>query len=96
MTLPKPMTSSAKSDVRFGKQDFVYLPEKDAYRCLAGEQLPYSNVGCRPREPCVFRAYLASKSCQRSKTRRFVQDRDIQIIIVRFSAFSSLLSIESR
>jgi hypothetical protein len=30
VTLPKPMTSSAKSEGRFGKQDFVYLPEKDA------------------------------------------------------------------
>ena len=26
---------------RFGKQDFVYLPEKDAYRCPAGKLLPY-------------------------------------------------------
>ena len=25
----------------FGKQDFVYLPEEDAYRCPVGEQLPY-------------------------------------------------------
>jgi hypothetical protein len=41
VTLPKPQTSSAKSDGRFGKQDFVYLPEEDAYRCPAGEQLPY-------------------------------------------------------
>src|ERR1700743_2423875 len=41
VTLPKPQTSGAKSDGRFGKQDFVYLPEKDAYRCPAGEQLPY-------------------------------------------------------
>ena len=41
VTLPKPMTSGAKSDGRFGKQDFVYLPEEDAYRCPAGEQLPY-------------------------------------------------------
>jgi hypothetical protein len=30
VTLPKPMTSGAKSDGRFGKQDFVYLPEDDA------------------------------------------------------------------
>ena len=46
VTLPKPMTSSAKSDGRFGKQDFVYLPEEDAYRCPAGEKLKYyySNV----------------------------------------------------
>ena len=41
VTLPKPMTSGAKSDGRFGKQDFVYLPKEDAYRCPAGERLPY-------------------------------------------------------
>src|SRR6187455_2083957 len=41
VTLPKPQTSGAKSDGRFGKQDFVYLPEEDAYRCPAGEHLPY-------------------------------------------------------
>jgi hypothetical protein len=41
VTLPKPQTSGAKSDGRFGKQDFVYLPNEDAYRCPAGEQLPY-------------------------------------------------------
>ncbi len=46
VTLPKPMTSSAKSSGRFGKQDFVYLPEEDVYRCPAGEKLRYyySNV----------------------------------------------------
>jgi hypothetical protein len=37
----KPLTSGAKSEGRFGKQDFVYLPEEDAYRCPAGERLPY-------------------------------------------------------
>ena len=41
VTSPKPQTSSAKADGRFGKQDFVYLPEEDAYRCPAEEQLPY-------------------------------------------------------
>jgi hypothetical protein len=41
VTLPKPQTSGAKSEGRFGKQDFVYLPEQDAYRCPAGQQLPY-------------------------------------------------------
>ncbi len=45
VTLPKPMTSGAKSEGRFGKQDFVYLPGEDAYRCPAGERLKhrYSN-----------------------------------------------------
>jgi transposase len=41
VTLPKPMTSGAKSDGRFGKQDFVYLPEEDVYRCPAAERLTY-------------------------------------------------------
>src|SRR5213083_268495 len=39
VTLPKPMTSSAKSDGRFGKQDFVYLRMEDVYRCPSGEKL---------------------------------------------------------
>jgi transposase len=41
VTLPKPMTSGAKARGRFGKQDFVYLPEEDVYRCPAGERLKY-------------------------------------------------------
>jgi transposase len=41
VTLPKPLTSGAKSEGRFGKQDFVYLPGEDVYRCPAGERLPH-------------------------------------------------------
>jgi transposase len=41
VTLPKPLTSGAKSDGRFGKQDFVYIAEEDVYRCPAGERLAY-------------------------------------------------------
>src|SRR5712691_4464229 len=37
--VPKPLTSGAQADGRFGKQDFIYLPEADTYRCPAGEQL---------------------------------------------------------
>jgi hypothetical protein len=38
VTLPKPMTSGATADGRFGKQDFVYLPTEDVYPCPAGEK----------------------------------------------------------
>jgi len=41
VTLPKPQTSGAKSKGRFGKQDFVFLLEENAYRCPAGEKLKY-------------------------------------------------------
>jgi len=46
VTLPKPMTSGAKAEGRFGKQDFAYLADEDVYRCPAGEKLTYrySNV----------------------------------------------------
>jgi hypothetical protein len=37
--VPKPLTSGAKADGRFGKQDFVYIPTDDVYRCPAGERL---------------------------------------------------------
>ena len=41
VTLPKPMTSNAKAEGRFGKQDFRYLADDDVYICPAGERLAY-------------------------------------------------------
>jgi len=41
VTLPKPQTSGAKAEGRFGKQDFVYIAADDTYRCPAGERLSY-------------------------------------------------------
>jgi hypothetical protein len=37
--VPKPLTSGAKAEGRFGKQDFVYSAEDDTWRCPAGERL---------------------------------------------------------
>ena len=42
VTLPKPMTSNAKTEGRFGKQDFRYVAEGDVYICPAGKRLAYS------------------------------------------------------
>ena len=39
--VPKPLTSGAKADGRFGKQDFSYLPVQNAYRCPAGQVLKH-------------------------------------------------------
>jgi Transposase domain (DUF772) len=39
--VPKPLTSGAKADGRFGKQDFVYDAGEDVYRCRAGEKLTW-------------------------------------------------------
>ena len=41
VTLPKPLTSTAKARGRFGKQDFRYIIDEDVYICPAGERLTY-------------------------------------------------------
>ena len=45
VTLPRPQTSGAKAEGRFGKQDFVYVATDDVYRCPAGERLTYRFSG---------------------------------------------------
>jgi transposase len=37
----KPLTSWAKADGRFGKQDFTYVVDQNVYRCPAGALLPH-------------------------------------------------------
>jgi transposase len=59
--VPKPLTSSAKFEGRFGKQDFVYLPAKDVYRCPAGEHLKWWYD--RLEDGKVLRHYWTTK-CQ--------------------------------
>lgn len=60
--LPKPLTSGAKADGRFGKQDFAYLPDEDVYRCPAGQLLAYryNNV----EKGMTLRRYWSSSACQ--------------------------------
>jgi hypothetical protein len=73
VTLRKPMTSGAKSDGRFGKQDFAHLADEDVYRCPAAEKLTYwmtrsashpsSSSACQtdaPRSPGEPRSATAS------------------------------------
>ncbi len=61
VTLPKPQTSGAKSKGRFGKQDFVYLPSEDVYRCPAGEKLPHHYTADEDGQK--MRIYL-TKACR--------------------------------
>jgi len=48
--VPKPLTSNAKAAGRFGKDDFVYLSNENAYRCPAGESLPIASRARRTGE----------------------------------------------
>jgi hypothetical protein len=76
MTLPKPMTSGAKSEGRFGKQDFVDMSEHDAYRCPTGKWLKYGTSNIEQGK--TMRRYWTNacgqcalrKKCTTSKERR--------------------------
>ncbi len=62
VTLPKPMTSNAKAEGRFGKQDFAYLPDEDVYRCPAGQLLPYRYTNVE--HGMTLRRYWSTAACQ--------------------------------
>jgi Transposase DDE domain len=62
VTLPKPMTSGAKAEGRFGKQDFRYVAGEDVYICPAGERLTYRFT--REEHGLVLRRYWTN-ACQR-------------------------------
>ena len=63
VTLPKPQTSGAKAEGRFGKQDFVYLASEDVYRCPASKKLKYYYT--KEEDGQKFRCYWtnACRSC---------------------------------
>jgi Transposase DDE domain len=61
VTLPKPMTSNAKAEGRFGKQDFRYVAGEDVYICPAGERLAYSFT--TQEHGMILRRYLTNH-CQ--------------------------------
>jgi hypothetical protein len=79
VTLPKPMTSGAKSEGRFGKQDFVYLTDEDVYRCPAGELLTfrYTNVEngqtLRRYWTTACRSCAIKEQCTTGKERRITR-----------------------
>jgi transposase len=60
--VPKPLTSNSKAEGRFGKQDFVYVAEKNEYLCPAGQSLiyRYTNLEAGLRTHAYW-----SSNCQR-------------------------------
>jgi len=79
VTLPKPMTSNAKAEGRFGKQDFRYVAGEDIYICPAGERLAYSFT--TQEHGMILRRYLTNHcqscaikhSCTTGKERRITR-----------------------
>jgi hypothetical protein len=73
------MTSNAKADGRFGKQDFRYMAGEDLYICPAGESLTYRYTN--EENGLVLRRYWTNAcpscaikhSCTPSKERRITR-----------------------
>jgi transposase len=86
VTLPKPMTSGAKAEGRFGKQDFAYLPDEDAYRCPAGAKLTYRYSNVENGQP--LRRYwtnacgscVLKTACTTGKERRITRAEDEHVL----------------
>ena len=78
VTLPT-VTSNAKAEGRFGKQDFRYVAEEDIYICPAGERLAYHFTN--EENGLVLHRYwtsacqscLIKQSCTTSKERRITR-----------------------
>ena len=79
VTLPKPLTSGAKAKGRFGKQDFRYVAEEDAYICPAGERLVYHytnqerGLSLRRYWTTACRACAIKDRCTTAKQRRIAR-----------------------
>ena len=55
VTLPRPQTSRAKKQGRFGKEDFRYVSQDDVYLCPAGQSLIYRYT--REQDGLMLRYY---------------------------------------
>jgi transposase len=67
VTLPKSMTSNAKAEGRFGKEDFRYVAEEDVYVCPAGQKLTYHYTN--EENGLVLRRYWTN-ACQSCAIKR--------------------------
>jgi len=65
--VPKPMTSNAKAEGRFSKNDFIFIAKDDEYQCPAGERAIFRFE--RLEDGLVVRIYWSS-ACPPSHYRR--------------------------
>jgi transposase len=103
---PKPLTSGAKAGGRFGKQDFVYDPASDTYRCPAGETLTrrfaslehgmrlhgYTTPACRSR--CTIRAECTASIERRIK--RWEHEEVIDAMQARLDRWPDAMRVRRR
>ena len=104
--LPKPLTSGAKADGRWGKQDFVYQSESDTYLCPAGETMTrrfatvenglmlhgYATPACRSR--CTVKASCTDSIERRIK--RWEHEEVIEAMQARLDRMPNAMRVRRR
>ena len=103
---PKPLTSGAKADGRWGKQDFVYQADSDTYRCPVGETLTrrfsslehgmtlhgYATPACRSR--CAVKANCTTSIERRVK--RWEHEEVIEVMQARLDRWPGAMRVRRR
>lgn len=103
---PKPLTSGAKADGRWGKQDFVYQVDNDTYRCPAGETMTrrfsslehgmtlhgYTTPACRSR--CTVKANCTASTERRIK--RWEHEEVVEAMQARLDRMPGAMRIRRR
>ena len=103
---PKPLTSGAKADGRWGKQDFVYDAQSDTYRCPAGETMTrrfsslehgmtlhgYATPACRSR--CTLKENCTAGSERRIK--RWEHEEVIDAMQARLDRWPNAMRVRRR
>ena len=103
---PKPLTSGAKAEGRFGKQDFVYQTDTDTYRCPAGETMTrrfsslehgltlhgYATPACRSR--CAVKATCTASTERRIK--RWEHEEVIDAMQARLDRWPGAMRVRRR
>jgi transposase len=103
---PKPLTSGAKAEGRFGKQDFVYMADTDTYRCPAGETMTrrfsslehgmtlygYATSACRSR--CTVKANCTAGIERRIK--RWEHEEVIEAMQARLDRWPDAMRVRRR
>jgi transposase len=103
---PKPLTSGAKAEGRFGKQDFVYQPDTDSYRCPAGETMTrrfsslehgltlygYGTPACRSR--CTVKTNCTASIERRIK--RWEHEEVIEAMQARLDRWPDAMRVRRR
>ncbi|RYF03540.1 MAG: IS5/IS1182 family transposase, partial [Oxalobacteraceae bacterium] len=103
---PKPLTSGTKAEGRFGKQDFVYQPDTDSYRCPAGETMTrrfsslehgltlygYATPACRSR--CTVKTNCTTSVERRIK--RWEHEEVIEAMQARLERWPDAMRVRRR